>query len=45
MDPPSFISSPRGRDRCGYGGFVYVEFAIGGFLECPSKVATWHPTS
>jgi hypothetical protein len=31
MDLPRFISSPRGKGRGGYGGFVYLRFAIEGF--------------
>jgi hypothetical protein len=27
---PNFISSPRGKSKSGYGGFVYLIFVIGG---------------
>jgi hypothetical protein len=30
MNSPNFISSPRGKSKSGYGGFVYLIFAIGG---------------
>jgi hypothetical protein len=35
MDPPWFPFTPRESGRSGYGGFVYLKFAIGG---CPKAV-------
>jgi hypothetical protein len=40
MDSSNFISSPRGRGRVDYAGFVYVRFAIGNLLNVPQK---WQP--